>query len=203
MEFLLNPDIAYLLLVVGFLIATLALVTPGTGVLEAVAFSILALTGWITSQLNFNWIAIIILVLGVFPFLLALRKTQKLLFLIISLIALSIGSTFLFVDEGFKPVVHPVLAVLINILVVGFFWVVVRKSMEAILSRPAHNLDSLVGSIVETRTEVYREGSVYADGEMWSAFSVNPIPANRMVLVIRRQGFSLEVSEIPADQLKQ
>lgn len=203
MEFILNPDIAYLLLVVGFLVATLALVTPGTGILEGVAFSILAFAGWITAQLNFNWIALVILGLGVFPFLLALRKTQKVLFLIISLAALTIGSTFLFVEDGWRPVVHPILAILINVLAVGFFWIVVRKGLEAIQSKPAHELGTLAGEIGETRTEVFREGSVYARGEMWSAYSDTAIPAFTRVEVVERDGLSLKVKETsdrPADK---
>jgi membrane-bound serine protease (ClpP class) len=197
MEFILNPDIAYLLLVVGFLIATLALVTPGTGILELVAFFILALAGWITAQLNFNWVALIILGVGVFPFLLALRKTQKILFLFLSLAALSIGSTFLFVENGWKPVVHPVLAILINALAILFFWIVIRKGLEAIQAVPAHKLGTMAGEIGETRTEVFREGSVYARGEMWSASSDAPIPAFTKVEVIERDGFSLKIK--PAD----
>lgn len=203
MEFLLNPDIAYLLLVVGFLIATLALVTPGTGLLETIAFFILAAAGWITSQLNFNWVAIVILALGVFPFLLALRKTQKVLFLICSLAALTVGSTFLFVEDGWKPVVHPVLAVLINGLAIGFFWVVIRKGLEAIQSVPMHRLGNLIGVIGETRTEVFRDGSVYAHGELWSAHSEAPIPAFTRVRVIERDGFSLKVEEITDQQATQ
>ncbi len=195
MEYFVSPDVAYLLLVVGLLIATLALVTPGTGVLEVIAFTILAIAGWIVSQLNFNWVAIVILVIGVFPFLLALRKTQKLLFLVISLVALSVGSTFLFIDKNWRPVVHPVLAVLINFLAIGFFWIVIRKGMDAIISKPAHDLSSLVNSTGETKTEVFQEGSVYAGGELWSAISQKPIPANRKVKVINRQGFTLEVEE--------
>lgn len=195
MELLFTPDLAYLLLVIGFLIGIMALVTPGTGVLELVAFTLLAAAGWIVSKLNFNWIAVVILAVGVVPFLFALRKTNQLVYLIISMIALSVGSTFLFTDNGLKPVVHPALAVIVNILVVGFFWVVVRKSLDAIASKPRHNYEALTGSTGMTRTEVFHEGSVYAHGEMWTAFSDHPIPANRKVKIISKQGFSLEVTD--------
>ncbi len=196
MEFIINPDIAYLLLVVGFLIATLALISPGSGFMEAGAIVLLVFAGWIISQLNFNWVAILILILGVFPFLLALRKTQRILFLVISTIALSIGSTFLFVDEAWHPIVDPILAILVNSLVVGFYWIVIRKSLDAIESKPAHNPDTLVGKLGETRTEVYREGSVYVDGEMWTAYSKSPIPSFQKVRIVRREGLSLEVEKI-------
>ncbi len=46
MEFLQNPNITYLLLAGGLIFAVLALVSPGTGVLEIGALFILGLAGW-------------------------------------------------------------------------------------------------------------------------------------------------------------
>ena len=196
MDLLLNPNLAYLVLVIGFLIAILALVSPGTGVFEAVAIGLILVSGWLISQLDFNWIALIILILGVFPFLWAVRKTQKWYFLVASIAALSLGSTFLFVDENWRPIVHPALAVLVNLLVIGFFWLVVRKVLDAVSHIPSHDLTKLEGSEGETRTRVFREGSVYAGGEMWTATSKSPIASHKRVKIIQRDGFTLEVEEI-------
>jgi len=196
MDLFLNPNFAYLILVIGFLIAILALVSPGTGVLEAVAIGLIVFAGWLISRLDFNWVALVVLILGVFPFLWALRKTQKWYFLVISLVALTLGSTFMFVDENWRPIVNPVLAVLVNLLVIGFFWIIVRKVLEALQHSPAHSFADLVGSIGETRTEVFHEGSVYAGGEMWTATSQTPIPTNTKVKILERKGFTLKVEEV-------
>jgi membrane-bound serine protease (ClpP class) len=196
MDLFLNPNFAYLILVIGFLIAILALVSPGTGVLEAVAIGLIILAGWLISRIDFNWIALVVLILGVFPFLWALRKTQKWYFLVISLVALTLGSTFLFVDENWRPIVNPVLAVFVNLLVIGFFWIIVRKVLEALQHSPAHDFVNLVGSVGETRTEVFHEGSVYAGGEMWTATSQTLIPSNTKVKILERKGFTLKVEEI-------
>ena len=120
--------------------------------------------------------------------------------LILTMIALSLGSTFLFVDEAWRPVVHPLLAVVVNVLVVGFFWIVVRKGLDAIQSIPAHSLTVLEDAIGEARTEVFHEGSVYVKGEMWSAFSNQPIAAHHKVKVIHRDGLMLEVEEYKPTQ---
>ncbi len=77
MDIFLNPNVAYLILVVGFLIAIMALLTPGTGFLEVGGLFLLLIAGWQIYNLNFNLIALIVLIVGVFPFLLALRKTGK------------------------------------------------------------------------------------------------------------------------------
>ncbi len=197
MELFLNPNVAYLILVVGFLVAIMALFTPGTGLLELVGISLLLIAGWQIYQLNINLIALVILIVGVFPFLFALRKTGKWYHLVISLVALSTGSTFLFVTSGWRSAVNPILAVLVNLLLIGFFWLVIRKGMDAVTSPPQNQLLETVGSIGETRSKVQGEGSVYLNGELWSAVSKLPIAENKRVRVISRQGYILEVEELP------
>jgi len=73
-----NPNIAYLLLVGGVMLGIMATLAPGTGVLEAGALVVLVLAGWQMYQLPVNWWALAMLVLGVFPFILAVRHSGKL-----------------------------------------------------------------------------------------------------------------------------
>ena len=87
MEILIDPNVAYLLLVVGIVLAIMALFAPGTGVLEVGALFVLFLTGWEISQLPINLWALVILVIGVIPFILAVRKSRNLIYLAIALIA--------------------------------------------------------------------------------------------------------------------
>ena len=42
----LNPNVAYLFLVAGFSLALMAVLTPGTGLLEIGALFVLLLAGW-------------------------------------------------------------------------------------------------------------------------------------------------------------
>lgn len=197
MDILLNPNVAYLILVMGFLIAIMALFTPGTGFLEVAGLTLLVLAGWQISQLNINWVALILLIIGVFPFLLALRKTGKWYHLLISLVALAAGSTFLFVSTGWRPTVNPILAILVNLLLIGFFWIVIRKGFAAITSPAQNKLVETVGSIGQTKSKVFKDGSVQVNGELWSAQSALPIEENKRIRVISRDGYILEVEEIP------
>ena len=196
MDLLINPNVAYLVLVIGFLIAILALFSPGTGVLEVIGLSLLIIAGWQITQLAFNWFALALLIVGVFPFILALRKTGKWYHFIIALLAITLGSTFLFVEKGWRPAVHPILAVVVNLLLVGFFWMVLRKGWDAITSKPQNKLVDTVGAIGETRTRVHTEGTVQLFGELWTACSDRPIAENKKVVVLSRNGYILEVAEI-------
>lgn len=197
MDILLNPNVAYLVLVIGFLITIMALFTPGTGILEVVGISMLVVAGWQISKLTINYVALVLLLIGVFPFLLALRKTRKWYHFVIALAALVLGSTFLFVSEGWRPVVNPFLSVIVNILLIGFFWLVIRKLMDAINKPVQNKLKESVGSIGYTKTKVFKEGSVYVNSELWSARSAAPIEENKRIRVVGRDGFILEVEEFP------
>ena len=53
-EFLLDPNVAYVALVVGFVLAILAMVSPGTGVIEVGALFMLFLAGYAMFRLPIN-----------------------------------------------------------------------------------------------------------------------------------------------------
>src|SRR5512136_1740389 len=139
MDFLINPDIAYVALVIGFALAIMAMTAPGTGLLELFAFILLIFAGYEIANQPFNLWALILLVVGVLPFIYAVRKSGKWYFLLVAMLAFIVGSVFLFSsDVWWRPVVNPILAIFVSILVVGFFWLVVRKSLEALQKRPSH-----------------------------------------------------------------
>ncbi len=195
MEFFLDPNVAYLMLLVGILLSMLAIVTPGTGMLEVGAFFALALAGYAVYNLNINYWALVIILLSVIPFVMAVHTPRREYLLALSLLGLVVGSVFLFARENGLPAVNPALAVAASALMTGFLWIAVRKAMQAALEQPIHDLGTLIGQMGETRTEVRDEGSVQIDGELWSARSEHAIPAGSHVRVISRDGFILVVEK--------
>lgn len=193
MDFLLNPNVAYLLLVVGLLLTLLAILTPGTGMLEVGAAFCLILAGYAVYNLSFSLWALILLVLSVIPFLLAIRQKRREIFLVLSIVLLIAGSVFLFQDENSRPAVNPWLAASTSILVAGFLWFVTQKTLQAIQSKPTHDLDRLIGQSGEAKTQIHEDGSVQVAGELWSARSDAPIPLGAQVRVLERAGFVLKV----------
>src|SRR5512138_1482319 len=171
MEFLLDPNVAYLILLGAVLLAMLALASPGTGLLEVGAFFCIALAGYAIYHLSFNWWALILLGLSIIPFIYTLRKPKRELFLVLALLLMVVGSVFVFPRTAGQAMVNPLVAVVGSGLVAGFLWIAVRKVTEAATIRPSHELESLVGKIGEARTRVQDEGSVQVDGELWSARS--------------------------------
>lgn len=198
MGFLINPNVTYVLLVLGFLVAILALFSPGTGFLEVAALFAVVLAGYGIVNMPFNGWALAIMALSVLPFIIALRRppAHRLAFLVGGVLAFLVGSALLFPWNGWQPAVDPVLIILLSALALGFAWLVATKSMEAMTARPAFSLDRLVGMTGEASSDIRGEGTVYVNGEEWSARSKAFIPARSPVRVVRRQGLTLEVEPV-------
>lgn len=195
--FLLNPNFAYLLIVAGFLLTVFAILTPGTGLFEVGALFILVFVGWQVFNIPINLWALILLGLGIVPFILAIRHKRETLNLALTALAFVIGSAFLFRSEDWwRPAVHPVLAVVVSVLAGGFFWLMTTKVLEARGRAAVHDLGSLIGATGEARTDIHTEGSVYVNGEMWTAHSDKSIKAGSRVKVLAREGLYLYVEKI-------
>lgn len=198
-EILLDPNVAYLLLVAGLFLAMMAILSPGTGVFEIGALISLVLAGWGVYQLPINWWALVLLALGTILFIVAVRRSREQRWLAVTFATLGVGSTFMFRGEGLLPAVNPFLALIVSALVGGFMWIVVTKTLEANMEVPTHDLGRLVGATGEAKTDIHHEGSVQVLGELWSAHSQARIPEGATIRVVDRQGFMLEVVEVKAE----
>ena len=196
MDFLLDPNVAYLILLGGVLLAMMSLASPGTGLFEIGAFFCIALAGYAIYNLSFNWWALLLLGISIVPFVYAIQKPKRELYLALSILLLIVGSVFMFPRTADQAIVNPFVAIIASGLVAGFLWIAVRKSVEATSAKPTHDLTALVGQIGEARTRINDEGSVLVAGELWSARSENPIPAGSSIRVLRREGFILIVEKM-------
>ena len=195
MDFLLDPNIAYLLLVVTTFLVLMAIAVPGTGIPEIAALFGLVLSGYAVYHLSFNWWAMALLLLSVVPFFFAVRGPRREMWLVVSIIGLTVGSVFFFpAQKGFISV-HPVLAIVTSAVYAAFLWVSIRKILQIAQTKPLQDVSALIGQRGETKTPVQAEGSVQVVGELWSARSEKPIPVGSVVHVVGREGFVLIVEE--------
>ncbi len=195
MEFLLDPNIAYLVLVVAILFLLIAIASPGTGIPEALGLMGIAAAGYAVYNLSLNWWALILLIASLVPFYFSVRGPRREAWLALSILGVTLGSIFFFpAKEGWISV-NPILAVVTSALFAALLWVSARKVVQVLQTRPTLELTGLVGECGETRTDVRDEGSVQVASELWSARSAKLIPAGRPVRVVGRDGFVLIVEE--------
>jgi membrane-bound serine protease (ClpP class) len=196
MNFLMDPNVSYLILVAGFVLAVLAMFAPGTGLLEIAAVTAIVFAGYSIANTPINWWALVILIFGVFPFLFALRKSRNIIFLIISILALIIGSIFMFRTESGGPAVNPILAAVTSILVIALMWIIATRGLDAMQLKPLLLKTKLENKIGKTRSDVFLTGTVYVQNEEWTARSKEPIPAGTKVKVVHQDGFTLEIEPL-------
>ena len=196
MEVLLNPNVGYILLVLGVSLAIMATFVPGTGILELGAVILLLLAGVYMVVLPVNYWALGLLILGIVPFIFAVRRTDKYIYLILSIAAIVIGSTFLFKGIGGLTAVNPFLALIVSTIMVLYFWFVGRKMQEVLRITPTHDVNRLVGQVGLAKTDIQEEGSVQIAGELWSGHSQRLITSGSQVRVISVDGLILIVEPV-------
>ncbi len=195
MDFLLNPNIAYLFVVAGTFLALVAIITPGTGMFEIGALFCLALAAYSMYHLSFNWWAALILVLSLIPFFFAVSSPARSFWLILAIAGMIVGSVFFFPASSGLISVNPIIALLTSAMYASFLWISIRKVMQIVRTKPQHDLSSLIGECGEAKTRVDGQGSVQVAGELWSARSQTSIPPGSAVRVVGREGFTLLVEK--------
>lgn len=196
MNFLLDPNVAYLILVVGLILGMLALFTPGTGILEIGALFAVFLAGYAVYSLPINNWALILLVVGVVPFFFAVRKFKQWYWLLPAIASAVVGSVFLFRAEAGSPAINPIFAIIVSVVSILLMWLIGIKSIEALRLDPAQDLGDLIDKVGEARTDILLEGTVYVGSEEWTARSEKRIPAGSQVKVTGREGLVLIVEQI-------
>ncbi len=157
----------------------------------------MALAGYAIYFLPIHIWALVLLIISVIPFGMAIKASARRgVYLGSSIVGVVIGSAYLFRGEGWAPAVNIWLVIIVSLLMSAFLWFVIIKTLEALESRPSHDLGALVGKIGEAKTEIHHEGSAQVAGELWTAFSEEAISAGARVRVIERSGFMLEVEEV-------
>ena len=199
MAFLTNPNLAYILVVVGIMLIFVGDVNSQKTVLSiGVAFCVIATAlGFLYLRIN-PW-AFLVVALSPLLLLIAVRQARpgNPLFLI-SISMLVLGSYFLFVDQDNQPLISN-RVVVVSLLSAIVIWMLSERLRNVEGKRLGDDPDSIVGLIGETITDIeaHSAGSVLINGELWQARSKEPIPASSTVRVVRQDGFWLTVKKAP------
>jgi membrane-bound serine protease (ClpP class) len=199
---LINPDVAYLLMLVAIYGLIAEVTTPGAvfpGVIGVIS-ALLALVSLTSLPVN---IAGALLILFAFVlFVIDIKAPTHGVLTAGGLIALLLGSAFL-IDTG--PIgigVSPWLIAAAGLLSAGFFAIVIRKVVAARLRQPAVGPESLVGEIGRAREDLDPDGMVFVAGALWRATAQGgQIPAGSDVRVVGREGLTLRV-ELATNELQ-
>ena len=199
MEFLINPNIAYLLVVTAVMLSLWAFNDQKSTWQKVGMVLCFAAAGYELVYLKWNPLALSVVALSPLPLFIAIRQARlnSPLFLI-TILMLTMGSTFLFVDQNNRPVVNYSLAAIVSVFCSTFIWIGIGRMRNAEGLRLSNDPDSVIGliGVVQREIELHSAGSVLVDGEVWQARSKKPIPAGATVRILRQDGFWLTVKEV-------
>jgi len=197
MVWLANPNIAYLLMLVGVYGIIFELANPGA-ILPGVAGAIsLVLAAFALGMLPFNIAGVALLVVALALFVIDLFVPTHGILTAGGLVAFTIGSIMLFrVPEamGFGlswRVVAPATAA-----TAAFFLFAVGLGLKAQRRQAATGLGGLVGEEGEARTALDPTGKVFLHSELWNARATVPVAAGTRVRVVAVRGLEVTVEPL-------
>jgi membrane-bound serine protease (ClpP class) len=189
-------DLAYLVLLAAVWTTILAVIMPGTGVIEGIAGVCIFISAFTIFELPKNLWALPLIFLGVIAFFLELRWPARGIFVLVSILLSTIGSAFLFRgSQGELAGVAWWIAAIGSLLTAGFFWLAFSTYMRSGRSVMDFSADTVVGQIGIAKTEISIQGTVQVASALWSAKSDVPIPLGSRVRVIARHGLVLTVQK--------
>ncbi len=186
-----DPNVAYILMMIGFYGILFELQNPGAilpGIVGGIAL-ILAFFALSTLPVNFAGVALI--VLGIVFFVAELKVTSHGMLAAGGILALLLGSLMLFHGDAIR-VSYSVIAAA-TLVTAAFFLVViaagVRSQRRPVQSGPA----GMVGTTGRAVERIDPSGRVDIAGVYWNARSATPVEIGVEVEVIRVDGLSVDV----------
>jgi membrane-bound serine protease (ClpP class) len=163
-----DPNVAYLLLVIGFLGLFLELSSPGTSLPGAIGVICLILAAIGLSQLPFDWRGAL-LILVAFLLFFADIFLPSLGLLTLSGLALLVAGSYVLFDEAQGVFVNRSLIWAIAAGLVGIFLAIGGFALTVWRRKPATGREGLVGAVGTVRRSLNPDGVVFVSGELWQA----------------------------------
>ncbi|MDA8414598.1 MAG: nodulation protein NfeD [Desulfobacteraceae bacterium] len=190
-----NPNVAYILMVLGMVGLYFELSNPGVILPGAIGGISLILAFFAFQTLPVNYAGVLLILLGLILFIAEIKIVSHGMLTIAGMAAMLLGSLMLF--ESSDPYLHISWSViLVTVLATAaFFTVVVSKALSVHRRRPTTGREGLVGEVGVAETGISPEGKVFVRGEYWDARSDEPIAAGSRIEVLEVEGMLLKVKK--------
>ncbi|MBI5419957.1 MAG: nodulation protein NfeD [Deltaproteobacteria bacterium] len=197
-----DPNIAYILLMIGIYGIFFELSNPGA-VFPGVVGGIALILGFYSLQtLSANYAGFLLIALAIILFILEVKVHSYGALTIGGIISLLLGSLMLFrssVDPWLR-ISWGVLLTMVGASVV-FFTTVVTLAVRSQLRKPVTGEEGMIGEMGEAMEDFTGEGKVFVLGERWNARCGAPLRKGDKVVVVGREGMALLVT--PKEERRQ
>lgn len=200
LDILSDPNIAYILFMLGVYGLLFELYNPGSilpGVVGVISL-ILAFYSFHTLPINYAGLALILF--AIILFIAEIKVTSYGMLSVGAVISLLLGSMMLIRSESALEFLELSWSVIISVvaLTLVFFMFVIGFGVRTLRQKPLTGAEGMIGEIGETLGVVSTNGSIRIHGEIWNARTLGDrIPTGVRVRILRVENLTLIVERAP------
>ncbi|MBI5204555.1 MAG: nodulation protein NfeD [Nitrospirae bacterium] len=196
LNFITDPNVAYMLMLLGFYGLFFELTNPGAifpGVMGGIC---LILAFYAFQTLPVNYAGLLLIILAIILFILEVKIVSHGVLTIGGVISMLIGSLMLFESPGPFMKLSLFLVLPAVILTALFFTVMLGLAYKAYKRKPVTGSEGLIGLKGIANTDITKEdGMVLLRGEIWSAYSDETISKGEKIIVESVTGLKVKVKK--------
>ena len=194
-----NPNIAYMLMLLGFYGLFFELSNPGAilpGIVGAIS---LILAFYSLQALPVNYAGLLLILLGIILFILEIKVVSYGALTLGGIISLVLGSIMLIESPAPYMKISLYLILPAAMGTAAFFLFLVGAGIKAQRKKPTTGKEGLMGEIGIAQSDIMgstgspSEGKVFVHGELWDAHSSDEIKSGSEVVVTGVEGLKLKV----------
>jgi len=200
---LVNPNIALLLLVGGALLVYMEFNTPGTIVPGALGTLMVLLGVFALNLLPIRFTAVLLLVAALGLLVLEAKVGGHGVLAIAGIVCLTFGTLTLVSSPVPELRVSPLVAISVSVAFGAITVFLVRLAVRARKLKTRLGVSALVGSRASAMEALNPAGHVLVEGEIWQAVSSEPVAAGTPLRVTGHDQFLLRVERMEGSQTPQ
>ncbi len=191
-----NPNVAYILMMIGMIGLYFELSNPGAilpGVIGAIC---LVLAFYAFQTLSVNYAGLLLIGLSLIFFIAEIKVTSFGLLTVAGIISLILGSLMLF--ESPQPFMKLSLEVLLPTVIIFTLFVLGTMYYAVVIHkrRPVSGMDGIIDEEGKAISDIDPEGEVFVSGEYWEAIADEPIKKGENIKVVGAKGLKLKVKKV-------
>ncbi len=194
---LINPNLAYILMTLGFFGLLYEITHPGFGFSGLAGIISLLLAFYAFQVLPTNYAGVFLIVLGICFFIIEAFTPTFGAFTLAGIASFVFGSTILFnqPSEFLKVSLKIIIPVAISLGLISTF--LITLTVKAHRRKTISGGEALIGQIGLAKTNISAKGKVFIHGEIWDAESSEKITKGEKVVIEKVEGLKLYVRKNP------
>lgn len=196
LNFVSNPDIAYVLLMLGMAGLYFELFNPGAVLPGVIGVISLILAFYALNTLPVNYAGLLLIIFAMVLFLLEINVVSHGVLAIGGVVSLFLGSVMLFKSSSSLDMIKISAGIIISVTAIStiFFLWVIGSGLRAQRLKTVTGIHILLGQTGETLSSLDPRGQLLLNGEVWTAESTQgKISKGERVKVIKVMGLTLFV----------